>query len=228
MPFSTFWTQGFGTPYPLAILQLPKDLPEIGVVLLANLPQAILSFIYLYYNDILTCMLVSTEFIRHAHAHKGLRVTFPRGEQRSTYTLSLPLKASVPLMVGSGLLHWAMSQSLFLAKVHVLSPFGEIDVDRSFSTVGWSSLALLILLLVGGLMLVALVVSGSRKFAPGAPIVGGNSRAILAASFTFGNGKEEALKKVKYGVLGDVGSDCKRVGFSSGDVGELSDDEVYA
>lgn len=228
IPFSTFWTQGFGSPYPLATLQLPKGFPVIGVVLLANLPQAILSFVYLSYNDVVTCMLLSAEFVRHAHVHKGLRVTLPRGEQRGSYTLSLPLKVSVPLLAASGVLHWAMSQSLFLAKVNVLNPYGKIDVDRSFSTLGWSALALLILLIVGGLMLVALVASGFRKFGPGAPTVGSNSRAMLFASFTLGEGGEEAVKKVKYGVLGNLGNDCKRVGFGSGDVGDLSEGELYA
>ena len=226
--FSTFWTQGFGTPYPLAILNFSQNFPVIGVVLLANLPQAVLSFIYLSYNDMVTCMVLSAEFVRHAHVHKGLRVSFPHGEQRGTYTLSLPLKVSIPLLVASGTLHWAMSQSLFLAKVNVLSPFGVIDNNRSFSTLGWSALALLILLIVGGLMVVVLVLSGFRRYDKGAPTVGSNSRAMLAASFTIGDGKAEALKKVRYGVLGSVGGGVKRVGFGSGDVKELSEDQVYA
>lgn len=121
-----------------------------------------------------------------------------------------------------------MSQSLFLAKVNVLNPYGEIDVDRSFSTLGWSALALLILLIVGGLMLVALVASSFRKFGAGVPTVGSNSRAMLFASSTLGDGREEAVKKLRYGVLCDLGNDCKRVGFGSGDVGELAEDELYA
>lgn len=227
VPFSTFWTQGFGSPYPLAVLRLPKGFPLFGIVLLANLPQAILSSVYLVYNDTITCMLVSAEFVRYAHVYKGLRVTLPQGKQRGTYTLSLPLKCSVPLLVASSGLHWAMSQSLFLAKVDVLNPYGKIDGDRSFSTLGWSGLALLILLLFGGLMLVTLVASGFRRFRVGAPTVGSNSRAMLAASFTLGNGQDEALKKLKYGVLANARTECKRVGFGSEDVVELSEDEIY-
>ena len=212
-------------------MRLPKGFPTIGVMLLANLPQAVLSFVYLCYNDVVTCMLLSAEFVRHAHIHKGLRVTLPQGEQHGSYTLSLPLKVSVPLLVTSGALHWSMSQSLFLAKVNVLDSFGKVNADRSFSTLGWSALALLILLLFGGLMLVALVAGGFRKFKAGAPVVGSNSRAILCALFTVGDGREEALKKVRYGVLGSIyGNDFKRVGFTSGDVGQLTEDEddLYA
>ena len=121
-----------------------------------------------------------------------------------------------------------MSQSLFLAKVNVLNPFGAIDDDRSFTTLGWSALALLILLIVGGLMVLALVVSGFRTFDKGAPTVGSNSRAMLAASYTIGDGKAEALKEVRYGVLGSVGGGVKRVGFGGGEVGELSEDQIYA
>ena len=172
-------------------------------------------------------MAMSAEFVRHAHAYKGLRVTLPCGDQRTTYTLSLPFKVSIPLLATSWVLHWAMSQSLFLAKVNVLDPHGEVDTERSFTTLGWSALALLLLLIAGGLMLVALVVCGFRRFGAGAPTVGSNSRAMLAASFTLGDGREEALKKVKYGVLGNVGNGSKRVGFGSSDVAELSEDEVY-
>ncbi|MCJ1434859.1 hypothetical protein MMC27_004229 [Xylographa pallens] len=228
VPFSTFWTQGFGTPNPLATLQLPTSFPVIVIVLLANLPQALLSLVYLAYNDVVTCMLLSAEFVRHARVHKGLRVTSPCGEQRGTYTLSLPLKMSIPLLAAAGVLHWAMSQSLFLAKVNVLDSWGRIDSDRSFSTLGWSALALLILLVVGGVMLGALVASGFRRFGPGVPTVGSNSRAMMAAAFAAGDGKKEAGRRVRYGVVGRRGGGCRRVGFGSGEVGRLKDEELYA
>ncbi|MCJ1380560.1 hypothetical protein MMC17_003668 [Xylographa soralifera] len=227
IPFSTFWTQGFGSPNPLATLQLPKSFPVIALVLLANLPQVLLSLVYLVCNDVATCMLLSAEFVRYAHVHKGLRVTSPRGEQRGTYTLSLPLKMSIPLLAAAGVLHWAMSQSLFLAKVNVLDHSGDIDSDRSFSTLGWSALALLILLIVGGVMLGALVATGFRRFGPEAPTVGSNSRAMMAAAFAAGDGREEVRRRVRYGVVGWENG-CGRVGFGSGEVGKLEDEELYA
>lgn len=223
IPFSTFWRLGFGTPNAEAIVNLPEGLPLILTVLLGNLPQVLLSFIYLSYNDTFTCMLMSVEFARHAQTYKGLRVTLPRGEQRDSYTLSLPFKVSIPLMAASVVLHWAMSQSLFLAKVDAISPRGILDQNSSMSTLGWSPLALLIFQIMSGLMLAVLIASFFRKLNAGAPSVGSNSRAIMAASYALGDGKEEARKKVKYGVLGDSG----RVGFGSEGVGMLEDGEVY-
>lgn len=53
---------GFGVVDPKALIDagLPKSL--VGAVLIANLPQAILSFLYLMYNGLLTSMLLSNEW----------------------------------------------------------------------------------------------------------------------------------------------------------------------
>jgi hypothetical protein len=62
----------------------------IATTLLANLPQGILSFLYLTYNGLFTCMLGSYEWSRFGQFRKPLRVTAPVESQRSTYYLQLP------------------------------------------------------------------------------------------------------------------------------------------
>lgn len=62
----------------------------IATTLFANLPQGILSFLYLTYNGLFTCMLGSHEWSLFSRSHKPLRVTAPLGNQRSTYYLQLP------------------------------------------------------------------------------------------------------------------------------------------
>ena len=71
-------------------------------VLMANSPQALLSFLFLTYNGLYTCMLMAKEWNDYAYERKTLRVTNPVREQRSTYRLQLPYKYGIPLIVLSG------------------------------------------------------------------------------------------------------------------------------
>ena len=61
-----------------------------GSVLMANLPQILLSFLYLNYNGLLTCVLASYEWSLFSKKRRPLRVTSPKGKQRSTWFLELP------------------------------------------------------------------------------------------------------------------------------------------
>lgn len=76
-----------------ARLMINTSLPSRGAsglvaaVLLANCPQVICSCIYLAYNGLFTCMLLSDEWARYYLRPKLLRVTTPHGRQRSTYYL---------------------------------------------------------------------------------------------------------------------------------------------
>jgi hypothetical protein len=45
---------------------------------------------------------------------KTLRVSAPVGIQRSSYFVSMPLRYGIPLIVTMSLLHWLISQSLFV------------------------------------------------------------------------------------------------------------------
>lgn len=48
------------------------------------------------YNSTITSMILGREWNQLGYRRKGLRVTVPRGEQRSTYYLSMPLV--IPLL----------------------------------------------------------------------------------------------------------------------------------
>jgi len=90
----TLYELGFGTvdTKSLVSLQLPGLLTT---VLLANLPQGILSFLYLTYNGLFSCVLGAHEWSRFAYSRKPLRVTGPVGHQRSTYYLQLPYSYAI-------------------------------------------------------------------------------------------------------------------------------------
>ncbi len=145
---STFWGLGFGglTPYTYIVLGLPHTDPAglISNVLIANLPQFILSILYIFYNSTLSCFLVQREFSRLYNIRKPLRVSEPEGIQRSSYFISLPLRYGIPLYVTSGILHWLISQSLFLARITAYLPDGTVDQNSTFSTCGYSPIAIII------------------------------------------------------------------------------------
>ena len=80
---------GFGTVNASSVVSIaPTGL--IATVLFANLPQGILSFLYLMYNGLFSCVLGAHEWSLFAKSRKPLRVTAPIGKQRSTYYLQLP------------------------------------------------------------------------------------------------------------------------------------------
>lgn len=84
-------------------------------LLLANIPQFILSYCFFSYTSLLTRMFIEKEFNSYSLApHKPLRVSYPAGEQVSTYWLQLRYIYSVPLLIVSSLLHWLASNSIFL------------------------------------------------------------------------------------------------------------------
>lgn len=144
------WKLGFGalTPYTYLVINMPRTDPGglIANVLLANLPQLVLSILYIVYNTMLSTFLVQREFSRmwDPGNRKPLRVSKPVGIQRSSYFISLPLRYGIPLYASSGIMHWLVSQSLFLARIRAISTDGSDDDVNSFSTCGYSPIAVFV------------------------------------------------------------------------------------
>ncbi len=132
MSLSGIWKQGFKVQATAMTDDLgpfsaagPGTFARFMVnVLIVNSPQLLISFSYLFYNNILTRQLVANELVRFLRpdGKKPVRVSSPRGMQRSSYFLSLPWKYSAPLMSLSILLHWLISQSIFLVQSSAFGP----------------------------------------------------------------------------------------------------------
>lgn len=99
---SHLWSLGLGTVTTESLVRLEIE-STVLTIIIANSPQLILSFLYLTYNGLFTCMLLADEWNDYAHHRKALRVTSPAGHQRSTYRLQLPYKYGIPLIILSGL-----------------------------------------------------------------------------------------------------------------------------
>jgi hypothetical protein len=223
-------TLGFGSLNPNAIIEFHEGpLGLAKCVLLANTPQLILSFLYLMYNGLYTCMHLAHEYGGYATDRKSLRVTTPRGTQRSTYWLQLPYTYGVPLILASAVLHWFISQSIFLARVSVWKDGMEISL-KSYSAVGFSPAPILCTILLGTCMLLVAVGMGFRKLPSSVPIAGSCSMALAAAAHRPESDVDAAVLPVKWGVV-CAPEDAEGVGhccFTSEEVTEPQEGKLYA
>ncbi|ORY65171.1 uncharacterized protein BCR38DRAFT_432055 [Pseudomassariella vexata] len=182
---------GFGVPSTQSTLSPgPGTGPgsNFGIfssTLIANSPQLIASYIYLACNSVLTSMLAHHEVSSYAIRRRGLRVSFPRRRtsQRGTYYLQLPWRIALPLMTGSTVLHWLLSNSLFLLRVAVYNPDGLEDVSKLIATVGYSSSPILAVLGMVAAPVAGVLVLGWVKRYEGAekmPLVATCSASLAA------------------------------------------------
>ena len=222
------WRTGLGNVNSVSMLR--EHFKNIALaIFIANLPQTILSFLYLTYNSLFTCMLMGNEWSLFSHHHRTLRVTSPRPGQRSTYRPQIPYTYAVPLMTLSALLHWLLSQSVFLVSVEISDPLRR-DTLEPISTVGYSFLAMIFWLILGLLAVVAVAGIGYKKFAAEITTVRSCSAAISAACHTSAADPEGVVgKEVRWGDMGiESDTGARHLTFSSERVRKPVFGEVYA
>ncbi|KAL4864367.1 hypothetical protein BDV12DRAFT_201145 [Aspergillus spectabilis] len=177
------WTSGFATIDTRTMISTyywPDNL--ISNSLIANIPHLIFSSLYFLINGVLTTMALSAEWSSFSITRKGLRVsTPPKGSQRRARFLSLPRRYSLPLLTVSGILHWLMSQSIFLVRVLARDSYHRRDAYRDTTTVGYSPPAIATGLCVGLLLPAGVAGLAVRFFKSGMPVAGSCSLAIAAA-----------------------------------------------
>lgn len=211
------------------------DLSTIEYVFIANSAQTILSFLYFSYNGLFTGMLLGYEWVSYAHKRKGLRVSHPtKGAQRSTYFLQLPYRFAFPLMVLSGILHWLVSQSIFLVAIDVYASngthVGPVPYSGDFKSTGYSPIDILTTFFVGIVMTAAAIGIGFVPFKEGMNVAGSCSAAISAACHLIKDedGFTTARSEVKWGVI-DVNADgIGHCAFSRNEVEMPKVGQMYA
>lgn len=234
---SYLWSLGFGTVTAESIIpptwQTSGSWGLLLTVLISNSPQLVLSFLYLTYNSLFTCMLLAAEWRGYAHERKALRVSSASGKQRSTYWLQLPYRYSIPLLVASGTLHWLVSQSIFLARVTVLDSSGVEDPAESLSTCGYSNIAIFFVIALGVPVVLIGIAHGFRRYDGGMPLAGSCSTAINAACHPPKDDVHASGKKVMWGVVdgcipSDGGIAIGHCSFSSFEVSAPVEGQIYA
>ncbi|OQE22231.1 hypothetical protein PENFLA_c013G02865 [Penicillium flavigenum] len=203
---SSIWAQGLGQPRSGTIItgiNLSRTFPNVlAIILLSNTPQLLLSCAYFTYNTCLTCMFAAVEYDSYSMNRKYLRVSWPRGRQRSTYYLTLPYRYSLPLLVASATLHWLVSQSFFYVEIIGVSMDGWRD---ELVTCGFSPVAIIFAIILGvGLLFIAAGL-GARRFSSHMPIIGYCSAAI-GASCHPGTEGNHAMKPIQWGEVSESGT----------------------
>jgi hypothetical protein len=197
----------------------------ITTVIVANLPQLLLSGIYYSYNGLFTTFLLSHELNQYGSTRKGLRVSArPEQAQRSTRFLQLPYRYGIPLMIVSSLLHWLCSQSLFIVSIwrypsEVASPMQTRPrgdrADWESVSLGYSPVAILCTIILGTVMLTALMLTGLRKFRNNMPIASSCSASISSLCHLPHHGDEDHREApylpLQWGVLPEVHDDSSTV-----------------
>lgn len=214
----SIWTIGLGKVNSAAIIR-GWDLSTFGTeterimkaILVANTPQAVFSFIYLQINGLLTSMWLSQEWKGFEFTRKTLRVSKPKGKQRSKHFLQLPYRAAIPMLVVGGFMHWLLSQSIFLAVVAEYGNDGGLIDPTTVGTCGFSPLAIIFVIASCACLMIAVIVLGQRKFKGGMPLAGSCSAAISAACHRPDWDEDASMQPVQWGVVQDS--------FSHGGIG---------
>jgi hypothetical protein len=219
---SSLATLGFGAMNTKSLLTISSfrggsSAAILATSVLANTPQLFLSGLYFMYNALYTSMTSANEWSRYASTRKALRVTSPTGpHQRGTYWLQLPWKFSLPLLISSSVMHWLVSQSIFLVNLKINLPtnqplneatigkhpeFSVASTDGTITACGYSNFAIICTIGVGILMVAALIVTSAFKLQPGIPLAGNCSWAISAACHPPAGDRDAALKPVQWGAV---------------------------
>ena len=224
------WDLGFGhklnsqtmiTGWALANIT-SETAAVIANVLVANSPQVILAFLYFALNSLCTSMFLSYEWSRSGVERRTLRVSLPKGEQRKSYFLSFPFRYAVPLIAMSGLLHYLVSQSIFLAVISQWDEIGNLKLATAVVTCGYSPAAMIAVMLCGAVIVVGVTTFSLRRLDVCIPMSSSCSAAIAAACHRSQSDYEDASgKPLQWGVSGsDLDSGIGHCCFSALPVGK--------
>ena len=186
--------------------------------LFANLPQLLLTQLYLLYNNLFTRKSICREWMTYGKKPQVLRVTNPKGQQKASYYLGLPWTYALLLQAGSFTMHWLASQSIYNVNIAVFdwagkpvaittdgSPTGSgfgPDSTNEFFRVGISCLALVIGMAVCVVLLILGWIDDFRRLPSGMSLVGSCSAAISAACHTKHDKLEEMVQKpLEWGIV---------------------------
>lgn len=195
--------RGWGTSSNAIIQSTKASFDAKGAVLvawLANVPQVLLSLTYFTINRVCTSVAFAKEWNDYATHRKGLRVTEPEGDQRSTYFLQLPYRWAFPLTAFSGGLHWLLSQSLFIVRRESMARDGRVRPESTCAC-GYSAYSLAAFFAAFTVLMVWILLLLREKLPVKIPPAGNCSVLISAACHPPSNDFDGHLKPVQWGVV---------------------------
>ncbi|OTB05540.1 hypothetical protein M426DRAFT_10585 [Hypoxylon sp. CI-4A] len=179
------------TGVPLFFPDFVGNYGYFAAIIVANLPQFLLSYSFFSYNALFTRLLSEEEFNSYALSPpKPLRVSNPKGEQISTYWLQLPFMYSVPLLMASSSLHWLASNSIFLVATrggYLRDYYDSQTMDKwrlfedCVAVLGFSPRLVMAFLVLSSALAVFPIVYGFRRL-PGDMVAGASDSLVLSAA----------------------------------------------
>ena len=190
---------GFGSFVPQNTV-FRNGIPTTTAAIVANTPQIVSAFVYLFYTGLLRCLVAGQQWSQFETKAKPLR---------GTYLFGIPMRYGVPFHILSIFLHWFMSQGLFLARVEVTdagtpglfinnTSFGLRETQMS--TCGFSVMPGIAVALSGGLLLFAAIGLGTRQYTSAIPLVVTSSAAISASAHNELDQPVDTTKPMRWGV----------------------------
>jgi hypothetical protein len=198
---ASLWSLGFGATNQNTMVLADNN--TSGVVLmavLANLPQVflsnswlqhrsstntlqvILAGIYLVYLGIMNSMFIAADWSKFAFKKQTLMVSSAVGKQRGTWLLGAPLGYGLGLLSLHTLLHWFVSQSIFVVQIEIMNKDGTPDDNQVLSNCGYSPIAIIFSVVAAVVLLLSALVTMIRRFPAGAPPVASTSSAAISAA----------------------------------------------
>ncbi|KAG5788667.1 hypothetical protein H9Q69_012276 [Fusarium xylarioides] len=153
----------------------------LGLTMISNTPQLLLSLCYMTLNGLITRMLAELEWASYGINFKALRVTNPSGGQRSTYRLQVPYRWSIPLLAISSILHWVYSNCFYLSNYEFydsMIPYEIAEIDRGLQ---FSSVAILIGFSISLVIALSPMILAKRSL-PGQMVLGGSNSKVISAA----------------------------------------------
>ncbi|CAH0026002.1 unnamed protein product [Clonostachys rhizophaga] len=239
--WQSLWDLGIGTinPYTTIEWKLPRrgEASVIATVLISNLPQVLLSFLYLILNGLITSMAGAIEWSKYGQGtQRPLRVSFPKGKQRSTFFLQLPYRYSIPMLSLSVLMHWMVSQSLFVVQIFEESTWESIyedadylGVDSAITIPAYSPMAIILTIVIVAVTFLGIVGLGRVRLRDGLPTTKNSSLVISAACHPLEG--TSSMEAVKWGVVLIAEDGSNQVGhcsFSNHKVGFPEEGRAYS
>lgn len=212
-----------------ALVFADNGISTVGMALLANTPQFLLSLISLAYSNLLTSMYLAADFASLAFKPATLMVSTPVGEQRGTWLMGIPFFPGLANMLLQIALHFFVSQSIFAVSITVRDIYGNPDMSTGVQSAylancGYSPIAIWVAFGGGVVILLSAYGMGLKRFKKGGPPVVGTCSAAISAGChprACGPGQGE---RISYG-------ECRWAaggGMGVGEVGHCSIEEEEA
>ncbi|PGH17413.1 hypothetical protein AJ80_04783 [Polytolypa hystricis UAMH7299] len=199
---SSLWSMGFGSVNADTLVYVGES-SLVTTAITANLPQLAMAMLYFVNNGIIASMFIAADWSCFAFKSQTLMVTSPAGKQRGTWFFGAPMTYGVPLLTIHTLLHWLVSQSLFIVQAEV---YDDDKPPTRRSNCGYSPIAMIFTLIAGSLIILSAVVLGFRKFKPGSPPVVSTCSAAISATCHLLTPRDEKVvyQELRWGEIGPV------------------------